>query len=75
MSAILETWTIYDHPADRPDKFVLRKFEVHQSEVIPTAEAYMADDVEALRSMMIRRGLVKLLRNAEDHPSVMETWI
>ena len=67
----LVTWTIYDHPKDQPDVFVVRKF-VGES---PTAEAYAHPDIEVLREMMLDAGLVCLPRHASDDSVIVETWI
>lgn len=71
----LSIWTLYDSPADRPGKFVLRRWLMEGKEWGPTGEAYEADTPEPLRALMERTGLCCLPRFDEDEPHIVESWI
>jgi hypothetical protein len=75
MSDELEMWTIFDHPRDRPDHFVARKFIISREGPLLTDEVLLADEVDALREAMEYMGKVKLMRSPEDDPVIMETWV
>lgn len=75
MSA-LAMWTVYDHPADYPDKFVARRFEVDRTGPRVTDSIIIADDIETIRDVLqFEMHLVKLMRSPEDDPVIMETWL
>ena len=67
----LVTWTIYDHPKDHPDAYVARRF-VGET---PSAVAVAHEDIDCLRDVFARAGLVPLMRAETDDPSIIETWI
>lgn len=69
----LGMWTIYDHPADYPDKFVARLFVMDQ----PTDVALVGDSLNSIRTFINRAspGLTRLPRSPHDHPTVVETWL
>jgi hypothetical protein len=66
----LSLWTIYDRPRDFPDSFVARRFEYDK----PTADT-IEGELDQLRICFQRAGLVCLMRNEEDDPKVVETWL
>jgi len=70
----LEIWTIYDRPADYPDKFVIRKFDIVGQMIMPTEEINLADTVDEAREF-IPEGLGLIPRSPEDHINVVESWI
>ncbi len=63
--------TIYDHPADYPDKFVARVWDVNR----PTNLAAVADTYEELLEAIPVNSMVKMARSPGDDPVIMETWI
>ncbi len=65
-------WTIYDHPGDYPDKFVVRKFIVGTS-LIATQEVIVGATLDEVRDL-IPPGLVCLTRSPDDDPVIVETW-
>jgi hypothetical protein len=72
----LVMWTIYDHPTDFPHCFVARKFTIGPlGEVLATSEVMVASDIEKLRSVLIKRGLVRMTRAPDDDPKIVETWL
>lgn len=63
--------TVYDHPADYPDKYVARVFDMNR----PTNLAAIADTYEELLEAIPTRSMTKMERSPKDDPVIMETWI
>lgn len=61
---------IYDHPTDYPDKLIARLWDCD----IPTHIVATADTLEALHEK-IPSNMVRMNRDTQDHPCVMEVWI
>lgn len=71
----LSIWTVYDHPADRPDKFVARRWEAQNGpEPVPTNDILEADTLEALRRLLPPH-LFRMPRQDGDDPVIVESWI
>ena len=70
----LAFYTIYDHPLDFPNAFVLR---VHTATSEGTTkvspEAVTAPTLEEIRQK-VPAGLFRLPRFPEDDPKIIETW-
>lgn len=75
MTDALSMWTVYDHPRDYPKGFIARRFEVDGRGARPTRDVMVSDDLDALRLMLMKRGLTALARNEEDDPKIVETWL
>jgi hypothetical protein len=67
---MMPMWTIFDHPLDHPDGFIIRLFDADQ----PTDQAYTAISLDVARTL-VPHGTVVIARHDEDHPSVVECWI
>lgn len=63
--------TVYEHPADYPDKYVARVFDMNR----PTNLAVIADTYEELLEAIPTRNMARMERNPKDDPVIMETWI
>lgn len=72
----LQMWTIYDHPLEQPDKFVVRVCYALADVVIsePTSTAHDSLD-DARESIIARGGSGYLDPMPGDDPSIVETWI
>ena len=71
---MLITYTIYDHPIDYPDKFVIRKFDSGQ----PTLTAYVANTLEEARTIvrhLMPDGGFCFPRDETDDVKIVETWM
>ena len=66
----LEIWTIYDHPADHPDCFVVRLWHNEK----PTVTKYLAETLEDARNL-IPPDKARVPRNLKDRRSIVESWI
>lgn len=75
---ILTVWTIYDHPRDFPDSFVVRKWQVFGDRMhpvpMPDGQASLHESLEAARESL-PRGLTCIPRSDEDDLTIHETWI
>jgi hypothetical protein len=72
----MKCYTIYDHPRDYPDHFVVRTWLVKpgKPEPEPTDEVRLTDTLEEARKH-IPPQCVCFQRNEEDDPAVLETWL
>lgn len=70
----LFTYTIYDHPRDYPNHWVVRRFRIASGCFIPEQECQIADSLEQARRL-IPSGLTRFERSPDDSPEVVETWM
>jgi hypothetical protein len=68
--AVLSIWTIYKRPADFPQGFIARRFELDK----PTSDTRTAFTIDEIRSL-IPPGLYRIPRHANDDPCIVEVWI
>jgi DNA-binding transcriptional LysR family regulator len=64
-------YTIYDHPRDFPDWYVVRAWEGDR----PDGLVAFSDDLAVLRAMLAGQGLTCIPRNYGDDPVIVETWL
>lgn len=69
-------WTIYEHPADYPDLFVARRFDIvpGEPEACATQDILTAASLDELRSLL-PRGLTRIARFHDDEPQIVEVWL
>jgi hypothetical protein len=69
----LPVYTLYDHPTDYPDKWVIRLFVGAD----PTSGIWLADTLHEARTIInaIAPGTVCLARHPTDDPKIVETWL
>lgn len=71
-------WTIYDHPKDYPNHFVVRKWTVFEDDthiwIEPDKDCFLADTLENARSL-VPRGFYPVGRMPGDDPAILEVWI
>jgi hypothetical protein len=74
--ACMVLWTIYDHPSDYPNHFVVRRHGIDADFNVPLVDAKckLADSLEEARELL-PPGLHCLGREPEDDPVIVETWI
>lgn len=70
--AKLDQYVVYDHPADHPDKWVVRRWEIHAGSEHPR-ESWTADTLEDARSI-VPAHLVNIGRFPGDDPAIYEVW-
>lgn len=75
--ANLSLYTIYKNPTDYPGKFVVRRWSVGNKDGVPTPDkepTIVTDDLEKARGV-IPFGYNMFLRNEDDDPKIVETWL
>ena len=72
---VLSMWTVYDHPADHPEGFIARRFEVGKGQTTATTDTVSASSIIELRAMFDICGMFRLPRHDEDEPPIVETWL
>ena len=70
----LPIWTVYDHPKDFPDGFVARLHLVEKSGEAATDQTIECD-LEQLRWIFERVGLVMIPRSLQDDSKIVESWL
>jgi hypothetical protein len=71
---VLSMWTVYDHPKDFPEGYVARRFDCTAEGPVATHNAYTGS-LELLRETLLAAGLIRLDRQADDEPQIVETWL
>lgn len=74
MTGTLDVYTIYDHPSDYPDKYVLRVHHAAAGQTRSEAVACLFDSLDAAREAL-PPGLVCVGREMGDDPVIVESWI
>lgn len=69
----MNLWTIYDHPSDAPNHFVLRRFEIIDGQPLPREASRHATLEEAREQVPL--GLIRMVRDERDDPTVVETYL
>jgi hypothetical protein len=69
--------TIYDHPADHPNSFVMRQWVIEgRTDPVQDPEfIFTSTDIRDLRVYARVTGRVCVGRRNEDDPKMLETWI
>lgn len=76
MSESLEIYTIYDHPSDHPEYFVVKRQIINGTGHYWDLNYIFASIyLEECRDEMIKLGLCPLPRYPEDDPVIIESWI
>lgn len=71
----LSMWTVYQSPTDYPGQFVARRWICDNNPPIATSDMLVSPLYEDIRRAMIERDMVRMQRNDEDDPVILETWI
>ena len=67
-------YVIYERPKDYPGKFVVRKWEISPEGMSPVNEVMLAFTLLGAR-LHVPPGRVKIERQADDDPVIVEVWI
>ncbi|AWY05439.1 hypothetical protein HOT42_gp90 [Microbacterium phage Metamorphoo] len=67
-------YTIYDHPSDYPDDYVLRAWRVQDGAVVGYDVSGKHPDLEEVRRM-IPEGRHRIGRMQDDDPAILESWV
>ena len=70
----LPMWTIYKHPSDFPDSYVVRRSLVTREGAFPDRTVWAtAPTLEGCHAFL-PPGLVRLPRKPDDDPVIVEVW-
>jgi hypothetical protein len=76
MNDALYQYVIYDHPSDYPDELVCRRIAITAGAMIWDKEPFWTgQNIEEIRLILMGRGLVCLMRDPDDDPVIVETWM
>jgi hypothetical protein len=67
-------WTVYKHPDDYPDWWVLRGYDVIPGALQPHQVFFTAQTLEEIRRKVPPASL-RIGRQAGDHPAIYECWV
>jgi hypothetical protein len=70
----LVLFTVYDHPSDYPDSFVVRRHIVQKDGDTIKDEIRLADTLMGARDLL-PPGVYNLGRYPQDDPVIIETWV
>lgn len=72
---MMTQYTIYDHPADYPDDYVVRQWHIVKGMDEPVAGFCISlPSLEHVRQC-VPPGLTQTMRHPEDDPYILETWV
>ena len=73
----LEQWVVYEHPADYPDYFVIRRWLIRPGAMEETPEVWLRHSLADARRVIDRNapGAYRLDRSPGDDPVIVEVWI
>lgn len=74
---MLSTWTIYEHPSDYPDSYVLRETRIEAGTDPVLGPAYVFVTLDDARDGVQRLapGAYCMTRDPGDDPVIVETWL
>jgi hypothetical protein len=72
---VLSMWTVYERPPDYVCGYVARQFEITGKGPAPTQMTLKCLELEPIREKLARAGLIRLPRNEDDEPQIVETWL
>lgn len=76
MAEELFVYTIYDHPLDYPNSYVVKKWICNDPPVQDSKFLIEGKDLERIREMLvIEMGLFFLGRQPDDDPKILESYI
>ena len=59
-------FTLYKHPEDYPDNYVVRRYRVFGSERVALGNVVLCDSLESARMV---------IRSPEDNSAIVESWL
>lgn len=70
----LVMYTIYDHPADFPNNYIVRSWMVKAAKVESGEVIAMCDTLAEARACL-PQGSTRLPRDVNDDPVIVESWL
>jgi hypothetical protein len=73
---VMEMYVVYKRPKDYPDHYVLRKWIIGAAKDRPLPSEWfaLADTLDAIRAQ-VPNGFIRLERDPNDEPQIVECWI
>lgn len=72
----LEIYTVYDHPTDYPDSFVVRRWRVIEGKEIPDDKLLIqSKDLNLIENILLEMGLTPIPRLPGDDPVILKNYI
>lgn len=72
----LPIWTIYEHPADYPDRYVARLWIVKEGHQIETGSMMASPSLHLIRAFLEHTMHLSVIpRSPEDDPVIVESWM
>ena len=71
---LLPHWVITENPSDFPGQFVARKWLIGSGTTAATTEIFTGKTLDEVRDLLPAH-LVKLPRDPNDDPVIVESWI
>ena len=68
----LLVWAVYNSPTDHPGKFIARPYSIRRQVALRCH--LTADSLDQIRRLL-PPGVVRLDRNSDDDPKIVETWV
>lgn len=77
MSDQLCMYTVYDHPLDYPNDYVVRKCTLIEGEIVHDLKVLIVSkDLKIITEMLVgEMGLISLGRQPDDDPKILESYI
>ncbi len=76
MSDKLAIYTVYKHPKDYPDDFIVRRFIIDSGIPVPDEEVFMyAKTVEEIHDRFVRAGKFFINRYEDDDPKIIGVYL
>lgn len=70
----MQIYVVYRYPADYPNKFVVRRWELVQGRKIATSFVQTADSLEEIRKCVPPK-MSAVSRSYSDDPAIVECWL
>jgi hypothetical protein len=76
MGANFKIYTVYDHPTDYPDEYVVRTWNTgDETHPVPDTELFLRDkNLEKIRLELASMGLTCLEKDGDDDEKIVESW-
>ena len=71
----LTIWTIFDRPADFPEGYVARRFEIDEGGGSLATRDTLTGKLDDIRMALEKAGFMKMARDEGDGPQIVESWL
>lgn len=72
----MRQYAVYCNPVDYPGQIVVRRFTIFVGRVEPDPEPlYVGPSLDAARRCLPAKGLIRVPRQPQDLPSLVEVWL